>query len=92
VIDAGELDGQRVALAVLGGVDPEGDKAYLVAAVSDDLLAGTRVRAGALVGALARIVGGGGGGKPALATAGGRNPERLDDALKAAGEVLESML
>jgi alanyl-tRNA synthetase len=80
------------SVAVLGGVDPAGDKAYLVAAVSDDLLAATKVKAGTLVGALAQKVGGGGGGKPALATAGGRNPEKLDQTLAEAAEVLAGML
>jgi len=79
------------SVAVLGGVDPAGDKAYLVATVSDDLLASSKVKAGALVGALAQKVGGGGGGKPALATAGGRHPEKLDQTLQEAAEVLAGM-
>ncbi len=80
------------AAGVLGGVDPAGDKVYLVAVVSEDLLGRTKVAAGALVGALARKVGGGGGGRPALATAGGKQPERLDEALQAAEEALISLL
>ncbi|MEZ4700765.1 MAG: alanine--tRNA ligase [Rhodothermales bacterium] len=80
------------SVAVLGGVDPAGDKAYLVATVSDDLLASTKVKAGALVGALAQKVGGGGGGKPQLATAGGRHPEKLDEALASVADVLAGML
>ena len=60
------------AVGILGSVDPDGEKVYLVATVSDDLLTGTTLQAGKLVGVLARIVGGGGGGRPGLATAGGR--------------------
>ena len=83
---------QEKSVAVLGSVAPEGDKAYLVASVSDDLIADSGVKAGAIVGALAKRVGGGGGGKPTLATAGGRQPENLDEALEAAAGVLEGML
>ncbi len=80
------------AVAVLGTVAPEGDKAYLVASVSDDLIKGQGIKAGAIVGSLAKKVGGGGGGKPQLATAGGRQPEKLDEALASAVGVLEGML
>ena len=76
------------AVGVLGTVDPEGEKVYLVATVADDLVQEKGLKAGALVGALAKRVGGGGGGRPELATAGGRQPEGLDAALAAASEVL----
>ncbi|MDX1545876.1 MAG: alanine--tRNA ligase-related protein, partial [Rhodothermales bacterium] len=79
------------AVGVLGTVDPEGGKVYLVATVADDLVQ-RGVQAGRLVGALAKRVGGGGGGRPQLATAGGRQPENLDDALAAADAVLREML
>ncbi len=79
------------AVSVLGTVDPSGSKVYLVATVSDDLVQGG-VQAGKLVGQLARRVGGGGGGRPTLATAGGKQPENLSAALEAAGEVLGEML
>ncbi len=79
------------AVAVLGASDPEGGKVYLSASVSDDLV-GRGVQAGKLVGALAKKVGGGGGGRPTLATAGGRQPENLPDALGAAADTLREML
>jgi alanyl-tRNA synthetase len=78
------------AVAVLGAADPEGGKVYLAASVSDDLTG--RVQAGKLVGALAKRVGGGGGGRPTLATAGGRQPENLPEALGAAADTLREML
>ena len=80
------------AVGVLGTVDPEGAKVYLVATVSDDLVQQSDVKAGALVGQLAKRVGGGGGGRPTLATAGGRQPENLDATLVEAAEVLGAML
>ena len=80
------------AVSVLGTVDPEGEKAFLVATVSDDLVKKSGIKAGSIVGTLAKKVGGGGGGKPTLATAGGKKPEYLDDALAAAADVLESLI
>jgi alanyl-tRNA synthetase len=79
------------AVGVLGAVDPDGEKVYMVAGVSDDVIE-RGVKAGDLVGRLARHVGGGGGGRPTLATAGGRNPEKIDEALGAAEEVLTDLL
>jgi alanyl-tRNA synthetase len=52
----------------------------IVAAVTDDLT-GRGLHAGKLAGAVAKVVGGGGGGKPTLAQAGGRDPKRLAEAL-----------
>jgi alanyl-tRNA synthetase len=50
------------------------------------------VQAGKLVGALAKRVGGGGGGRPTLATAGGKNPDGLGDALAAATNEVRALL
>jgi alanyl-tRNA synthetase len=63
----------------------------LVAAVTPDLVE-RGVDAGRLVRGIARIVGGGGGGRPTLAQAGGRDPSRLDDALRQASRMLEEMI
>ncbi|MBM75688.1 MAG: alanine--tRNA ligase, partial [Proteobacteria bacterium] len=52
----------------------------LVAAVTKDL-AGSKVHAGNLIREVAKRVGGGGGGRPDLAQAGGKNPEQLPEAL-----------
>lgn len=79
------------SVGILGTVDPEGDKVYIVATVSDDLTA-KGIKAGALVSALAKIVGGGGGGRPELATAGGKDPSKLDEALRESSVVLGQML
>jgi alanyl-tRNA synthetase len=56
------------------------NKPLIIAAISDDLVA-RGLHAGDLVKSVAEIVGGGGGGKPSLAQAGGRHPERLEEAL-----------
>lgn len=60
-------------------------KAQLVCVVTDDLLGA--YQAGKIVGALAKQLGGGGGGKPHLATAGGKDVEKLAEVL-AGAEVL----
>ncbi len=54
-------------------------KVNLVASVSKNLT--KRFQAGKLVQEIAKIVGGGGGGRPDLAQAGGKDPARLDEAL-----------
>jgi len=56
-------------------------KVNLVASVSKDLT--KRFQAGKLVQEIAQLVGGGGGGRPDLAQAGGKDPSKLDEALSA---------
>ena len=80
------------AVGVLGSVPPEDEKVYVVATVADDLIQQRGLKAGDLVGQLGRMLGGGGGGRPTLASAGGRQPEKLDDALGAVASVLSDQL
>jgi alanyl-tRNA synthetase len=51
-----------------------------------------RIQAGKLVGAVAKIVGGSGGGKPEIAEAGGKDQTQIDAALKAAPGIVGEML
>jgi len=62
-------------------------KVNLVASVSKDLT--KRFQAGKLVQEVAKMVGGGGGGRPDLAQAGGRDPSKLDEALSAVPGLVE---
>jgi len=64
-------------VVVLAGVD--GDQVALLAMVTRDLT--SRVSAGAIIGAIAPIVGGRGGGNPELAQAGGNLPDQVPTAL-----------
>jgi alanyl-tRNA synthetase len=68
------------------------DKVQLVCVVTDDLVAAKRIEAGKVVGAIAKFVGGGGGGRPHMATAGGKDITKFDEALAQTKSVVESLL
>ncbi len=72
------------AVVVLGSVT--GERVNLVAAVTSDLV-GRGLHAGRLVKEIAPVVGGGGGGRPEMAQAGGKEPARLQEALEKAYRV-----
>jgi alanyl-tRNA synthetase len=74
-------------VVVLGAVAD--DKALLVAAVSKDLLG--RVRADQLIREIAPLIGGGGGGRPDFAQAGGKKTENLNQALEQSFFVVEKL-
>ncbi len=78
----------KSAVIVLGFA--EGDRATLLVAVTDDLL--TKIRAGDLIKQIAPIIDGGGGGRPNMAQAGGKNPEKLDEALAEAEKQIKTIL
>ncbi len=78
------------SVAVLLGTEIEG-KVSLLAAVTPDLVK-QGVKAGDAVRDAAKIVGGGGGGRPDLAEAGGKDPARLDEALAAGAAVYRRAL
>ena len=65
-------------------------KVTLLTAVTKDLL--DRVQANTLIGKLAPIVGGKGGGKPDLAQAGGKDADKLNEALAVAPAALRELL
>ena len=75
--------------AVLGSATAEG-KVNLVAAFGPEMVS-SGANAGKLVGKVAKICGGGGGGRPNLAQAGGRDASKLPDALEEAKEMLMSI-
>ena len=75
---------------VLGSV-PEADKVSLVAAFSPAVIQ-KGLQAGKLVGAIAKLTGGGGGGRPNLAQAGGRDASKLPEALAEAKNQLRAGL
>ena len=81
---------ERLGSGVVVIASENDDSVGLVVSVTSDLT--TRVKAGNLVKELAPIVGGGGGGRPDFAEAGGKNPSKIDALLEAAPQVLRRML
>jgi alanyl-tRNA synthetase len=77
------------AVVVLGSPG-EGKVNLLVAATPGAVERG--VKAGAVIKAAAQVVGGGGGGRDNMAQAGGRDPDKLPDALRTAEEAVRQAL
>jgi alanyl-tRNA synthetase len=77
------------AVVVVGWTD--GDKVGLLAAATDDVIK-RGLKAGDLIKQIAPIVGGGGGGRPNMAQAGGKDPGKLRDALTLARQWIETQL
>ena len=68
-------------------VSAQSDKVNMIAMATDDVIA-KGAHAGNLIKAVASIVGGGGGGRPNMAQAGGKNPAAIDEMLKKVGSFL----
>ena len=66
-------------------------KVNLVAKATDDAIA-KGAHAGNLIKAIAPIVGGGGGGRPNMAQAGGKNPAGIEECIKAVAGTVESQI
>ena len=67
------------------------EKVLFVAMVTKDLT-GQGIRAGDIVKVAATITGGGGGGRPDMAQAGGKDPAKLDEALEETRSFIASRL
>jgi alanyl-tRNA synthetase len=76
------------AIIVLGS--PSEGKVNLIAAVTKDLNE-KGYHAGKLIKEVAAVCGGGGGGRPDMAQAGGKNPEKLDQAIQIVEEWVKSI-
>jgi len=74
----------RSGVIVLGTA--RGERALLLAAVTSDLT--KRYHAGEIIKRIAPLIGGGGGGKPDLAQAGGKDPAKLGEALEAVYQIV----
>jgi len=101
--EAVAADDEKALLAVMDRLKSKlGDAAIVLAAVGDGrvlfvasvapTLVERGVKAGDVVRAAARVTGGGGGGRDTMARAGGRDPAKLGDALRAAREAIEASL
>jgi alanyl-tRNA synthetase len=78
----------KTGIVVLGS--SADSKVFLIVVVTKDLT--DRFHAGKIVKEVASVVGGGGGGRPDMAQAGGTRPEHLDQALEKVYEVVENYL
>ena len=75
---------------VILGSNKDGKVSLLAMATDGAMKAGAH--AGNIIKAIAPVVGGGGGGRPNMAQAGGKSPEKLQDAINESLKVIESML
>jgi alanyl-tRNA synthetase len=80
-------EGLNQGLIVLGSGDAVQEKAYLVIAVTQDLLSGN-MDAGGLIRQAAPFIGGSGGGRKDFAQAGGNNPQGFDQAFTKIKEII----
>ena len=76
---------------MLGNAQAEEKKVTLIAGLTKDLVA-KGLDAVAWIRAASSIVGGSGGGRPDMAQAGGKSPEKLAEAFAAAKEAMKKML
>jgi alanyl-tRNA synthetase len=87
---ADRLKGKRADAAIVLGAAVDG-RAHLLVSVPPELVE-RGVKAGAVVKAAAAAVGGGGGGRDTLAQAGGREPQKLGEALEVAKDTIAAAL
>jgi alanyl-tRNA synthetase len=81
---------QKLGSGVVALGMPDDGKVALIAGVTKDLT--SKVHAGKLIQALAKQVGGSGGGRPDLAEAGGKDTSALKSALRSIPSLLEPLL
>ncbi len=67
-------------------------KAMFVSSVSQDAISQKKLHAGKIVNEVARKVGGGGGGRPNFATAGGKDQSKIRDAVDSVPEIVRQLL
>ncbi|MGB0978940.1 MAG: alanine--tRNA ligase-related protein, partial [Croceimicrobium sp.] len=83
-----QLKGEHPRLAAVVAAESDG-KANIAVALGDALLSEKDWKAGALVKELAMEIGGGGGGQPGFAMAGGSKPQGIENALNKAKTILQ---
>lgn len=89
--DLGDSLKEKLGEGVVILLSAQGDKVNLVAMATDGAVA-KGAHAGNLIKGIAGLVGGGGGGRPNMAQAGGKNPAGIPAAITEAEKVLNSML
>ena len=89
--DLGDQLKEKLGEVVIVLASAAGGKVSLVAMATDEAVK-KGAHAGNLIKGIAGLVGGGGGGRPNMAQAGGKNPDGIDAAIAKVSEVLESQL
>ncbi|MCM1039556.1 MAG: alanine--tRNA ligase [Ruminococcus sp.] len=89
--DLGDQLKEKLGESVIVLASDKDGKVNLIAMATDGAQAGG-AHAGNLIKGIAGLVGGGGGGRPNMAQAGGRNPAGIDAAIAEAAKVLEGQL
>ena len=83
-----EMGANKTNLFLLFATEQDG-KALLACYISKELVASKQLNAGTIVRELGKFIQGGGGGQPFFATAGGKNPAGIPEALEKAKEYLQ---
>jgi len=82
---------EKMGGGVIVIVSTTADKANVIVMADDDAIS-KGAHAGNMIKEIAKCVGGGGGGRPNMAQAGGKNPAGADEAVAKAKEILEQQL
>ncbi|GMQ60052.1 alanine--tRNA ligase [Vallitalea sediminicola] len=82
---------QKLGEGVIVLTTSKGDKVSLIVMATDEAIK-KGAHAGNLIREVANVVGGGGGGRPNIAQAGGKNPEKITEALDKAKDVLKNQI
>jgi len=89
--DLGDQLKEKLGEGVIVIASNAGDKVNLIAMATEEAMA-KGAHAGNLIKGIASLVGGGGGGRPNMAQAGGKNPAGIPDAINKASEVLSEQI
>ena len=89
--DLGDQLKEKIGEGVVVIAADNGGKVNLIAMATDEAMK-AGAHAGNLIRGIAKLVGGGGGGRPNMAQAGGKNPAGIPEALAQAAKVLEEQL
>jgi len=89
--DMGDQFKQKMKNGVVVLASKANGQVNLIVMASDEAVK-MGAHAGKMISEIAKVVGGGGGGRPNIAQAGGKNPEKIDEALLKAKEILQTQL
>ncbi|MFP4456246.1 MAG: alanine--tRNA ligase [Clostridia bacterium] len=101
IVDVSDMESLRDYADVIKAKKPESvitlgcedsEKVYLLVAVSDKIVKEKGLNAGKIIKDVAKICDGGGGGRPQMAQAGGKTPEKLPDAVREVPSIVKKFL